>query len=318
MGSPKITIRQLESFCATAETGSLTAAADRLHVSPAGVSQAITQLEEQLGIQLTLRTRGRGVEITAAGHTVAELARAVTEGLHGIQDIADAMRGELTGTLTVGIFTTLSPWLFPRIAEHFNDTHPQVSLELVEGGSAELQAMLLSGNIDAALLYHNHLLPGARSFPVTPVRLQIALAPTHPLARLDTIPLHLLKEEPAALLSLRPATDHVEAILEQAGLTPRVKWRSANVETLRSLVARGLAYTIIMGRPYGDTSYDGLPLVYRAISDPLPDNSVVLAFAHGARPTAKTQALLDFTTSAFRPDAPAKPHTWQHHMGELS
>ena len=296
----RITVRQLESFCAVVEAGSLTAAADRLRVSPASVSQAITQLEEHLGVQLTLRTRGRGVEITAAGETVAELARGITGGLQDIQEVAAAMRGELTGPLALGLFTTLSPWLFPRIAEHFTHEHPGVNLELTEGGSREIQERLLDGRLDTALVYQNHLIPGVKSFTVTPVRLQIALAPSHPLAAYDRIPLRLLEKEPAALLSMRPSTDHVEAILQSAGLTPSVKWRSANVETLRSLVARGLAYTIIMGRPHGDTSYDGLPLVYRPIADPLPENAVVLALASGARPTAKTKELLRFVAAAFR------------------
>lgn len=302
-----LSLRQLQYFCAVVECGSITDAARALHVSPGGVSLAVTQLEDMLDVQLTLRTRGRGVEITDAGRKVYERARQVTGGVEDIQEIAATSRGELSGALRLGVFTTLSPWLFPQIAEHFSEQFPRVELVLEEGASADLQARLLEGRLDAALLYENHLIENVVSQRMAPVRLQLAVAPGHPLARHDVVPLSALQDEPAVLLAMRPATDHVEQILIAAGIAPNVRWRSTNVETIRSLVARGLGYTIIMGRPYGDHTYDGRPIVYRPIEDEIAPNYVVLATAPGARSVARVTALRDYCRDAFSVDAAPSP-----------
>ncbi|GAA4430937.1 als operon DNA-binding transcriptional repressor AlsR [Georgenia halophila] len=313
-----LSLRHLEYFCAVVEAGSISDAAQRLHVSPGGISTALTQLEARLDVQLTVRTPGRGVMITPTGRRVYESARAVAADIEDIQHAAAMMRGELTGTFHVGFFSTLSPWLFPKIAEHFATQFPGVDLQLEESGSETLQTHLLEGNLDAALLYENHLIGGIDAHPLLPVRLQLAVSPSHPLARYEAVPLSLLRDEPAVILSMRPATDHVEAILREAGMRPNVRWRSANVETIRSLVARGLGYTIIMGRPYGDTTYEGMPIVYRPIADEIPPNSLVLATAGGSRPTAKLKELRAFCENTFGDVAAHLAPAHQSRMGHLS
>lgn len=60
------------------------------------------------------------------------------------------------------------------------------------------------------------------------------------------------------------------------------------------MVARGLAWSVIMGRPAGDRAYDGLSLVYKRIADDVPPNVVVVAYPTGTIPTAKLRALIDF------------------------
>jgi len=152
------------------------------------------------------------------------------------------------------------------------------------------------------LLCQNHVSTPLETRRLAAVRLQLALAASHPLAAYDAVPLAALRDEDAVLLAMRPASDHVEEILRVAGMTPRVRWRSTNVETIRSLVARGLAYTIIMGRPYGDLTYEGMPVVYRPIADDLPANSLVLAVPKGGRPTAKLRELASFCDEAFGDD----------------
>ncbi|MER8073420.1 LysR family transcriptional regulator [Streptomyces sp. NPDC094034] len=294
-----LSLRQLQYFCAVVESGSVTEAAKRLHVSPGGVSLAVTQLEKLLDVQLTLRTRGKGVEITDAGRSVYDAALVIDRCVEDIKELAGTIRGDLSGPLRVGVFTTLSPWLFPQLADYFAKHHPAIDVQLEEGPSAGLQTLLTEGRLDAALLYENHIVSEVEIQRLTPVRLQLAVSPSHPLASQDEVSLSALRDEYAVLLAMRPATDHVEEILRNAGITPRVRWRSANVETIRSLVARGLGYTIIMGRPHGDLTYDGRSIVYRPIADELPANYVVLATAPGARQTARIEALRAYCREAI-------------------
>ncbi|MFT4468632.1 LysR family transcriptional regulator [Arthrobacter sulfonylureivorans] len=313
-------LRQLQFFVAVVEEGSVTEAASRLRVSPGGVSVAMSQLEATLKVQLILRRRGKGAAVTPAGKWVYDQARKVLEGAEGITSVAAVVRGELAGPLRIGCFSTLSPWLFPRIAAHFAAEHPGIDVQLIEGASAELQARLKAGELDVALLYANHMAGGVTGTEIVPVRLQLALAPGHRLAAREEIWLRELENEEAILLGVQPSMGHVEDILRRAGLRPNVRWRSTNVETIRSMVARGLGYTIIMGRPYGDYTYDGLPLVYRRIADDIPENAVVVAYPEGTTPTAKVRTLIAFCRSEFgaegqQPDAGR--WTSREGMGEL-
>lgn len=293
------TLRQLEFFVAAVDEGSVTAAARRLHVSPGGISVALSELESALKVQLTVRRRGKGVSVTPAGRWVYEHAQEMLDRSADIGAVARIVRGELAGPLRVGCFTTLSPWMFPRVALHFTENHPGVDLHLVEGQSAELQQRMRDGELDVTFMYSNHLDADVAGEIIAPVRVRLAVSAEHRLASWDTVPLRELREEPAILLALQPAGGHVEAMLRAAGFEPDVRWRSANVETIRAMVARGLGYTVIMGRPHGDVTYEGLPIVYRDISDELPANNVVVAYPQGAVPTAKTKALIAFCQEAF-------------------
>lgn len=311
-------LRQLEHFVAVVEEGSVTEAASRLRVSAGGISVSLKQLESSLGVQLSLRRRGQGVSITPAGKWVYEEAISILERSHELEKVARAIRGELTGSLRVGCFSTLSPWLFPRIAEHFVVHHPGIDLELVEGSSSELQGLLSSGDLDAALLYENHLESGIQGQRVIPVRLQLAFAPEHRLASFKEVPLKELQGEYAILLGVQPSMSHVEQLIRNAGIRPNVRWRSQNVETIRSMVARGLGYTIIMGRPYGDRTYDGLEIVYRPIADRIDANAVVVALPENARPTAKVTALIRLCRDDFGTEGELGPNeSFGDRMGTL-
>lgn len=294
-----LSVRQLEYFVAVAEEGSVTEAARRLYISPAGVSLAISQLEKNLDVQLTLRVRGKGVALTPAGRVLYKEVQNLAENFSRVKNITHALRGELIGPLRVGCFSTLSPWLIPTIVEHFQATYPAVTLDFVEGVTSDLVTKLQEGEIDVALIYKNHVEPGIDYTEIMPVRLQVALAPDHPLASYEEIQLSMLDNEVAILLGVQPSKEHVEEIMRAANVRPNVKWTSTNVETIRSMVARGLGYSIIMGRPHGETTYDGHAIVYKKIADQIESNAVVLAYPDGLKLNTKIQTLIDFCKQEF-------------------
>lgn len=297
-----VTLRQLEYFLAVAETGSVTGAARLCHVSPGGISLALTELETVLGVTLMLRLKAKGATLTPAGRWVAERARSIMAEAGELQFAAERLKGELVGTLRVGCFGSLSPWLLPRIIEHFAEAHPAVDVDITEGSSDLIQRMLMDGELDVGLMYSLHINTAMDRTVIAPVRLQLLLSPDHPLAGQDEIALRDLGDYPAALLALQPARDLAENQLRGAGFEPHIKWRSTNVETIRSLVARGLAYSVLMGRPLGDRTYEGLPLAYRRIQDPLPENAVVAIHPRGTPPSLKVKALITYCQEEFTPE----------------
>lgn len=214
-----------------------------------------------------------------------------------LESSAGAIRGELVGTLTIGCFDTLSPWLLPPVLDYFAERHPRVEVLVVEASSDELQRRLQGGELDAAFMYQLHVETDLECAQVAAVRLQMVLPADHRLAARDVVHFAELGDEPAVLLGLKPAPDLITAMMRAAGFTPNVRWRLRSVETIRSVVGRGLGYTVIMGRPSGDLTYDGHKLVYKRIADALPENSVQLVFPLGSLGNAKVRALRDFATS---------------------
>jgi DNA-binding transcriptional LysR family regulator len=293
------TLRQLECFVAVAEERSITAAARRLHLTPGAVSVAIRELETSLGTPLTTRRRGEGTSVTPAGRVAWERARSILAEADALRATAGSARGELAGPLRLGCFTPVSPWLIPPIIAHFDRELPFVDVRFVEGPTAVLVERLRADEIDAVLSYANHLGASLTAHPLVSARVEVAVAAGSRLSRLDVVPLRELRDERAILLALEPAISHVEQFLRRAGVNPNIAWRSENIETVRGMVARGLGYTIMMGRPHGDRSYDGLALEYRPIADALDPNALVLAVRDRDPLNAKLDHLVEFCRAEF-------------------
>lgn len=288
----RFTLRHLEYFIAVAETGSLSAASARLHISAGAISVALSEFESGLGVQLLLRRRAKGAVLTAAGVQALHQARVVLENAAALGSMAATMRGELTGPLRVGCFTPLSPTLIPPVVEFFAGEHPAVELEILEASADHLQERLLDGRLDVALMISARMRPQIEVTEVLRVPPRVLLAASHPLAGLPAVPMRDLAEERAILLSLHPVADLVEEMLRSIGVTPRVGWQVGNAETIRSLVSRGLGYGIALARPGEVGLARGVEVVYRPIAEPVAETTIVAAYPRGITPTAKVSTLI--------------------------
>lgn len=295
-----VTLRQLEYLATIARTGSLASAARELHITPGSLSAAITDLERGLGLQVLLRRRAKGAGLTPSGQQLIGNVEEVLRAKEALVSAAGAVRGELVGSLRLGCFTALSPWIIPPVIDYFSTHFPAVDVLLVEDSSVALQSMLTEGSLDACYLYRQHISSALNHVTVAPVRLNLVLHAAHNLARQNSLHLADLGDEPAALLSLRPAADMVESMTSAAGFHPNVRWRSKSVETIRSIVGRGLGYSLLMGRPFGDVTYEGHPLAYRRFEDVLPENSIELVYPPEGTVNAKVRELANFSRIKLR------------------
>jgi DNA-binding transcriptional LysR family regulator len=121
---------KLKTFHHAAETGSLTAAAERLGVSQSAVSRQIAALEEQIGVTLFQR-HARGLLLTGPGKSLLELTRdmqtAAKMAESTLKDASEKTMGDLVVTAPVAFGST---WLSPRLV-HFGEAHPDVRLKLL-------------------------------------------------------------------------------------------------------------------------------------------------------------------------------------------
>lgn len=286
------TLRQLEYFVAAVETGSVTAAAERCHASQGAASMAIGQLERAVGAPLLVRGGSRALVPTPAGQEFLVHARDILDRAEDARDAVSESLDALRGPLRVGVSMTLSPRLVPILAAHFTVEHPQVDLELIEGAPHELQDEVLGGRVNAAFLYGLQAGEDLAITEVAPVQLHLILPAGHRLAGERSVWLRDIVEEPAILLDVPPTAERLTAIVESVGLALDVHWRSANMDTIRSLVAAGLGFSFANSIPATDTAFSGGSVVYRPVADTIPRNRIVAVTLPGRVPR-RVQAAID-------------------------
>lgn len=290
----RYTLRQLQHFVAVADSGSISRAAELNHVSQAGMSLAVTELEKALGTRLLVRHKAKGVTLTSAGRRFLIDARALLSHAEELEASVTESAGTLAGPLAVGCYTNLSAFWVPLITAGFAAPNPKLRLTIVEGSPAELQDQLGEGRLDAVLTHTLHVRPGLRTRVIKEGRPYILLAADHPLAGRQAISLPELADEDMVLLDIPSVRDNQLPNLRNSGLEPKIAWRSTSFEAVRGMVARGLGYTVLVQRPAQDVSYDGLPLVCVPIDGSIRHSDICFAFPDSPPVSRRLDALMDY------------------------
>lgn len=295
----RFTLRQLRYFLAAAEAPTLTAAARKANVSQGAMAEALDELERQFGSPLFVRRKARGVSITAYGEALAQHARSVLAVAEELQSAATG-QGGLGGHVTLGAYTTLAPFLLPRLADAFAREHPDVQLDIVTGSGEAISNSLRERRCDVAMLYSHHLTAGIDVETLYTIGARIVLPVAHPLARGRTIPLAELARERLIEFDVEPALSNTRKIFHDFGVRPRLGMKADSIELIRALVARGLGYSVLLHHPPGDLSYEGIPLAVRPIRGLTSSTGVVLAQAESVRESPRHRLLRQFCLKTLR------------------
>jgi LysR family nitrogen assimilation transcriptional regulator len=146
-------LRQLRYFAAAVQAGTLTRAAEILHVAQPAVSQQILKLEEELG-EVLLTRHSRGIEPTEAGALLMRHITGILQAIEvAVQDLRD-LQGEPAGHVRLGLPRSVSDMLAATIFEHCRRKLPKVRLTIVERMSEDLNELLASARLDLAFSYN--------------------------------------------------------------------------------------------------------------------------------------------------------------------
>lgn len=145
-------IKRLAWFLGIAETGSLSKAALELQVSHSMLSRGIQELEQELGHRLFHRT-GRGMHPTEFGRRLVPLAQRATLEVTRFTNEAKALRGKLSGTVSIGLPGSIAARLVGPLVRLARERHPELSLRFVEGLSGGVEEWLAARRIDIGLVF---------------------------------------------------------------------------------------------------------------------------------------------------------------------
>jgi DNA-binding transcriptional LysR family regulator len=257
----RYTLRQIEYFIATAETGSITLASERLNISQPSISTAITHLETELETQLFVRHHAKGLSLTPAGRLMLAEAKHLVEQAENIYTVASEVNEKVRGQLSLGCMVTLASMIMPELSHSFTSAFPETRIMQTVSDHEELLEKLQRVEIDVALSY-DLLVPEAFDFlPLATLPPHILVGEAHPFARRSSISLAELVEAPLILLDLPISREYFLGLFAKSGLEPTIAMRSAHQDVIRTMVANGYGYTIANVRPRSQLAMDGRPVV---------------------------------------------------------
>ncbi len=238
-------LRDLKYLVALADHKHFGHAAAACFVSQPTLSTQIKKLEEELGVPLVERAP-RKVMLTPAGRDAAERARRIVAEVEQMKEAARRSQDPEAGTVRLGIFPTLGPYLLPHVVPRIRARFPQLELLLIEEKSDVLLSRLREGKLDAGIL----------ALPLQDDQLHteflfeepflLAVPEAHPLAERDSLSLGELSNQQLLLL------EDGHCLREQAldvcrisGANEKSEFRATSLETLRQMVAANVGITLL-------------------------------------------------------------------------
>jgi DNA-binding transcriptional LysR family regulator len=295
-----LTLAQLRTFLAVAETGSVRAAAARLVVTQSAVSASITALQRSLDLQL-VEPSGRGLRLTPAGAIYAGYLRRVL-GLLDEARVAAGSEGEpARGELRIAAVTTVGDHLLPRILVRFREAHPQAQVHVEVGNRAQVLALLEDHEVDLVLggrpvRGRNHVALAVRAN-----ELVVVGPPDSPQRRTGDELLSWLAGQTWVLREPGSGTRATtESYLAGLDLTPPLLTLSSNAAVCES-VAVGLGVTLISRDAVARDLAEGRLVELAAPGTPLPRDWYLLAHRSGPPATARLLADQLLASGEFAP-----------------
>jgi len=238
-------LRDLRYLVSLSEHKHFGRAAEASFVSQPTLSTQIKKLEDELGVALVERTP-RKVLLTEVGREIVLRARDVLNEVDQIRAIARRTLDPESGTVRLGIFPTLGPYLLPHVIPRIRERFPRLELLLVEEKTEVVLRQLREGRLDAGVLalpIHDDQLHAEFLFEEPFV---LAVPDNHELARRKSLTLDDLSDQSLLLLEdghcLR---DQALEVCQLAGASERSGFRATSLETLRQMVAANVGVTLL-------------------------------------------------------------------------
>ena len=291
-------LRQLEYFLRVATEGSISRAAESLHMTQPPLSISIAKLEADLGRPLLAR-EARGVRLTEAGSHFAEEAERILQDLYQLRD---DMRNGVIGTdgrVSIASVPTLTWFLLPRLLRRFVSDSPTTDITVADPPPAKVLEMVLSNEADVGLiatLSCDQLQDSYRSslhvLHAGELPMLLALPPSFSDApeRLSLAELHgETWIMPRRSLRIRGLPELFDTLWDRLGLTPPQTRRVATLQTAIPLVASGLGVSLV---PDSVRGMGTTPVVLRELSDDIPPLQAAALWSSERQPSHVVELLV--------------------------
>lgn len=277
------TIRQLQYFVAVCETGTVSGAAQKLSISQSAVTEAVRELEQDLGVLLFDR-HPRGLNVTHKGHQFLRHATAILTQVSHARHAFDQTQETQSGSLSLGVTSLVAGYVLSDILARYRRAFPGVDVTAIEDNSEYLEHLLIGGELDVAVMVisslRDRMALQAEILEVSPYRLWLPLG--HRLTTAESVTIADVSAEPLIMLTVDEIEEATRKLLGALGAKPRVAFRTRSVEAVRSLVATGAGVSLLPNLVYRPWSLEGDRIESRDVSGALPMVQVGVVWRRGS------------------------------------
>ena len=248
----------------------LTEAARTLYTSQPGVSKAIIEFEDELGLKIFERHGKRIKGLTKPGQAVAQVIDRIMREVDNLKKVSDEYARRDEGGLVIACTHTQARYLLPRVIPEFRKQFPKVRLSLAEGSPGQLAEMVLHEQADMALATESlALTPGLVTMPVYSWEHTVVIRRDHPLGDLTSSEARNLT---LAQLAAYPIVTYdraftgrttIDEVFSSQGMHPDIVLEAIDADVIKTYVDVGMGIGIIAGVAYDprrDTNLVGLPV----------------------------------------------------------
>lgn len=230
----------------------LTEAAKALFTSQPGVSKAIIELEEELGVDIFTRHGKRIRGLTEPGRAVLKSVELIMQEIEGLKRIGKEFAAQDTGSFVIATTHTQARYSLPKVVQAFTQKFPKVRLSLLQGNPKQVAEMVLKDQADLAIATEAIAsIDGLISIPCYQWEHVVVVPPDHPLLNTKSLALEEIAAYPLitydAAFAGRAKIDHAFSL---RGLKPDVLLEAIDADVIKTYVELGLGVGIIAGMAY--------------------------------------------------------------------
>jgi len=240
-----VNLRQIEAFKAFMETGTVTMAAARLHVSQPAVSKLLQLFERAAGMPLFVRDHGR-LSPTREAHLLYDEVERVFQGASRVRQAAQEIRTLERGSLAIGVVPALSVGFVQEVLARLGTERPGVTAQVNARDTPRLVEQLVTRQIELVLSVRPMDHPEIRTETLCSTNLVCIVPPGHRLASRREIRCRDLAGERFAMFRHDSAVRRrVDQAFEEAKVAPRIVMEAPMAPSICAFVARGLGVSIV-------------------------------------------------------------------------
>ena len=245
MPSPTLEVRHLSLVNEIAATGSVTRAAERLHLTQSALSHQLRDIESRLGIQLFLRL-GKKMVLTPPGERVLGAAKRVLDEIGRTEEDLKLMSQNGKGVLRLCTQCNTGYHWLPPLLQSFHRKYPGVDVQIMVNATDRPVDALLEGQIDLAVVTSDVDDKRLATEPLFDDELVAVVAPSHPFAKRAAIQPEDFAEEHLIIYSADPEDSYTfTRILRPANVSPARVSQVPLTEAILELVKAGLGVSVM-------------------------------------------------------------------------
>ncbi|MDB5956342.1 CysB family HTH-type transcriptional regulator [Ramlibacter sp.] len=261
----------------------LTEAAKALHTSQPGVSKAIIELEDELGIEIFARHGKRLKRVTEPGQHVLKSIELIMREVGNLKRIGEQFSAQDSGTLSIATTHTQARYVLPLPVVKLREAYPKVNVSLHQGSPDQVARMVMDEVAEIGIATESLSdYPDLVTLPCYEWQHVLVLPQGHPLARKERLTLEDLAAE--ALVTYHPSftgRTRIDTAFAQRKLTPRIALEAIDSDVIKTYVRLGLGIGIVAEMAVRDDGSNS-DLAVRPLGHLFGQNLARVAFKRGA------------------------------------